>query len=142
MAVHESLLLFGSGLLAGIILPLFMYGQSAVDRKKESCNQRLGDIIRPMAQKIEEGGTLEDIDRLRLYNVLEIYTLSEYHFGYAWKPGFMAGLLVIATYFSDLYGAMVSGIPLATITGILSFLAFVVFVVNMWQLMTILRRTL
>jgi len=139
----EYFIAFGSGILAGVVVPLFMWGHKVVDEKKAACDAKLVELIVSLAPRVAKDQKVEDPDKSRLYTVLEISAYCELYFSNAWKSGFVTGLLLIVAAGFEAFSVTVPGaagnIPLSWLAGVIAFFPFLVFVSNLWMLMSTLR---
>jgi len=140
MAIVEFLTGWASGVLFAVVIPLFVYGHKAVDEKRLSCEQKLAQVIISIAPKVAQQKTVEEQDKNKIYEILDVYALSEYYFGSTCKLGIGASVLLYSAGAAELLSAYLAGVPLSSILGLVGALTFFFFVISLWQMMTTLRR--
>jgi len=139
MPITEYFVGLASGVLFAVVIPLFMYGHKIVDDKKSSCEQKLVQLIISIAPKVAQTKIVDETDKTSLYNTLQIYALCEYYFGAAWRSGIVAALLFYGSATSEAFGVLFVGSPLSWIIGVFGAMAFLFFVIFLWQLMSTIR---
>jgi hypothetical protein len=129
----------GTGLLVGVVIPLFLTGSGAVDNRRNDCDHRLVQIVNSIERNVE---VLTDIQKAQLYNVLEVYSFSAYHFDWTWKSGVVTALLFLSSAASLVLNLVVNDVPLWQVIAMFGVLGFIIFIMSLWNWMSYMRRAI
>jgi hypothetical protein len=143
MSLLDYFVGLGSGILVGVVLPIFMWGHKVVDEKKAACDAKLVELIVSLAPQAAKDKKVEDPDKDRLYNVLEISAYCELYFSTSWKTGFATALLFLVAAgleaFSISIPSPTGSFHLSWLAGAIALIPLLVFLMSLWNLMSSLR---